>query len=1059
MTKKGFIKLITRPHIFIRDYIEKKQRKLSYIFPVKKVEGSKQYSVVSAIYNVEKYLDDYFKSLVNQSLDFEKHIFLILVDDGSPDNSADIIKKWQKKYPNNIRYIKKENGGQASARNLGLKYVQNEWVTFIDPDDFVDIHYFENIDNFLTKNSEEYFSLISCNIKFYYEKNGTYKNRHPLKFKFTKTENIVSSDNLGDNIQFSVSSSFMRTKLLKEQQIEFKDIKPNFEDGHFINIFLLNLENYNHKTKVAFLKKSIYYYRKREDESSTLDTSWDKKERYLNVTQDGFLDLLENAVSIKGSVPRYIQRTVLYDIVWYFKYLINNENRVSFFSDKEKNRFKNTLRDIFSYIDSETIESSNLAGAWFYHKVGLLGVMKNYALNYQIVYVEDYDLIKNEVLLRYFSYFDSVAICLGNNQEILPTCIKIRRHEFLGEKFVDEYNLWIPLEEIKRLNIFVDNCNTRISFGGKHYFNGVDVSSVQKFFQTKKVNIDNLPLQVKIKRRVYQSSFYANKFRDVWLFIDRDTQADDNAEHLYRYIKNNYPQINAYFILRKNSHDWDRLKSDNFNLIKFGSIEYEASLIHAKHIISSHADTYVMNYLPHKYYKDILNFKYTFLQHGVIKDDLSSWLNSKNINCFITTALNEYNSIIENYTKYKFSKKEIVLTGLPRHDRLIENNSLDKKVILIIPTWRQSLVGKTLGKSSSREKNENFMDTLYAKSWKSLLDSKKLKELVNRYQYRVVFFPHANIQPYIELFSVPSYIDVISHHSGSIQSLFLKASLMITDYSSVAFEMGILGKETIYYQFDYNNVFNGEHTYQKGYFDYIRDGFGPVCYREEEVLKALSDFFEQSIKTSEKYIKRMQKFFAYHDTNNCKRVYNAILELYNPNRKVISNDELLKFAKDALRHKAWKGVEYRYELLQARGVDIKDIDLILSNSKLHLGKVDEAIYLIDKYIVEHGKSIDTNKIYQNIIKVKKLLNSLIKEDKELLVNESEDLFITLSYRNITQWFKERRWELLSVAIKLIDKRLIQKKDLTYFYYIALITANELNNEEDRLLYSLLVKIY
>jgi glycosyltransferase involved in cell wall biosynthesis len=58
--------------------------------------------------------------LVNQTLDFKKHIFLVLVDDGSPDNSAEIIKKWQKQYPDNITYVKKENGGQASARNFGV---------------------------------------------------------------------------------------------------------------------------------------------------------------------------------------------------------------------------------------------------------------------------------------------------------------------------------------------------------------------------------------------------------------------------------------------------------------------------------------------------------------------------------------------------------------------------------------------------------------------------------------------------------------------------------------------------------------------------------------------------------------------------------------------------------------------------------------------------------------------------------------------------------------------------------------------------------------------------
>ena len=64
------------------------------------------------------------------------------MDDGSKDNSKEIINKWIKKYPSNIFYIYKENGGQASARNLGLEYIKTEWVTFIDPDDFLDVNYF-----------------------------------------------------------------------------------------------------------------------------------------------------------------------------------------------------------------------------------------------------------------------------------------------------------------------------------------------------------------------------------------------------------------------------------------------------------------------------------------------------------------------------------------------------------------------------------------------------------------------------------------------------------------------------------------------------------------------------------------------------------------------------------------------------------------------------------------------------------------------------------------------------------------------------------------------------
>ncbi|EOK1059916.1 glycosyltransferase family A protein, partial [Campylobacter jejuni] len=112
-------------------------------FKPKKYKAYNKYVIVSAVYNVEKYLDDFFKSIINQRLDFKNNIHLICVDDGSTDNSANIIKKYQKKYPKNIIYLYKENGGQASARNLGLKYLKENdlnipWVTFTDPDDFLD---------------------------------------------------------------------------------------------------------------------------------------------------------------------------------------------------------------------------------------------------------------------------------------------------------------------------------------------------------------------------------------------------------------------------------------------------------------------------------------------------------------------------------------------------------------------------------------------------------------------------------------------------------------------------------------------------------------------------------------------------------------------------------------------------------------------------------------------------------------------------------------------------------------------------------------------------------
>ena len=75
---------------------------------------------------------------------------------------------------------------------------------------------------------------------------------------------------------------------------------------------------------------------------------------------------------------------------------------------------------------------------------------------------------------------------------------------------------------------------------------------------------------------------------------------------------------------------------------------------------------------------------YVFLQHGITKDDLSSWLNTKkNMSLFVTATQDEYNSIRGNHSAYKFTDKEVILTGFPRHDALLAKNKLKKKILFL----------------------------------------------------------------------------------------------------------------------------------------------------------------------------------------------------------------------------------------------------------------------------------------------------------------------------------------------------------------------------------------
>lgn len=123
-------------------------------------------SIIVPIYNMEKYLRDCLDTIVNQTLDsFE----VILVDDGSTDLSAEIMKEYQEKFPKLVRCFHKENGGQATARNLGIRESRGTYIGFVDADDSVDLEMYEKM-HALAK--EKDLDLVECAYRFVKVENG-----------------------------------------------------------------------------------------------------------------------------------------------------------------------------------------------------------------------------------------------------------------------------------------------------------------------------------------------------------------------------------------------------------------------------------------------------------------------------------------------------------------------------------------------------------------------------------------------------------------------------------------------------------------------------------------------------------------------------------------------------------------------------------------------------------------------------------------------------------------------------------------------------------------------
>lgn len=840
--------------------------------PKKKV--STRYSLVVPCHNVEKYLDDFFHSIFAQTVDPEC-LEIVAVDDGSTDGTALRIQHWAELFPGRVRYFRQHNQGQAAARNVGLRHAKGDWVSFPDPDDFLAFNCIEKVDEEIMRPRISSLSMVSCNLVYFKELKHRYKNTHPLRYRFERERTILPAADLQDHMQLSAATVWFRRELIEQHGLRFDSrVQPTFEDGHFVNKYLL----LNQPTEVAFLRAPIYYYRKRQDLNSSLDLAKQRRDYYLDALRYGYLDILVQAQEITGRVPRFIQRTVLYDILYRFFHLMDHPERGAFLTREQQGEFFALLEQIFARIDCATINSYTMEEK---HKVGLLALMKSACRPVTTVYLRQYDAAKQLVQLSYYSADPHNSATVEINDEEVPPQFKSRcGSRILDRSYVYEHFFWVPLAAHDYLTIRVGEelcalqCReTRLGAMGT-------LPDMQQALAAPAVDTSALHRSIRDLRRVATKAATKEKYGDCWLLFDRDDKADNNAEHFYRYLLSTGKADKAFFALRTDSPDWKRLENEGFQLIPFNSQEHYNALINARFLICPDIVDSLISPIPQECIRDLVRYRFVFMNHGIIKDDISRWLNSKDIALFVTSTPAEFASIAGENSPYKFSSKEVVLTGLARHDALLSLPRSAEK-LLIMPTWRHYLAGKLAKVGARREASSSFAGSDYALRWKSLLSSPRLREMAERHGLKLVFCAHANLVSQIADLELPDYVEVVNPLAAqSLQPLFAQAAAFVTDYSSVAFEMAYLEKPVVYYQFDAESFFGGGHTSQTGYFDYARDGFGPVAATENDLLSSLEATLSGG--AASPYAERARATFPYRDGRCCERLYRSILALDAP---------------------------------------------------------------------------------------------------------------------------------------------------------------------------------
>lgn len=339
--------------------------------------------------------------------------------------------------------------------------------------------------------------------------------------------------------------------------------------------------------------------------------------------------------------------------------------------------------------------------------------------------------------------------------------------------------------------------------------------------------------------------------KNVWLISDRGDMAGDNGEALFLFLQNK--PVKAYYAISKDSPDYMRLSATG-KVVPYDSFLFRFLLC----VSDAYLSSYVFYMENHEETPQI------FLQHGVTGSDISKYINgSSHSNFYIITSGNAEKKSF-NEEQYKVRKENLWLTGLPRYDRLY--NKPEKKITVSL-TWRKNLLNMS---------KEEITNSPYFKAYQSILEDDDLITFLENHGYKLCFKMHPMMKEY-DVFD--RFHKKAELWDESYTDIFGKSDLLITDYSSIAFDFAYLGKPVIYYQFDEESFWSGSHSLSKGYFDYRRDGFGEVATSYEELKAILCSYVENACAGKPVFLERVERFFAYRDKNNSERVYHKVLEL------------------------------------------------------------------------------------------------------------------------------------------------------------------------------------
>lgn len=877
-------------------------------------------SVVIPIYNCEQYIEECIKSISEQQAVDLKRVQVILVNDGSTDNSLEICNRLKNEIQDfTIEVITGENRGVSVTRNKGIKAAKGKYIMFLDADDSISNMTLSKLISFFDENYDEIDIMTYPMYEYHPEK----KKRKLLQ----RYEDYFDETRIYDiNEEYEAIQPTMNiiVKNYFEDNILF-DEKVNFHEDT-----LYNTQNIMKKMKLGYVKEAQYIYRIHSGSATnTRDNPLYSFEQYMYV----FEKLFSSYNDEKGIAPKYIQRLFLNVL----RYRIIQDKLLPYYLEgKEYEDACNRVIELIKKIQNQTILEFKQMDK--YHKAYLIklkgdeNITLNKSYDGQSYSINDKNRIlftesKIEIVINRFKIRNDMLYVLGYLKSPLLMYKKPEMYLVYEDKKKKVHEIQLEISNNTIANRYKTEMEVANFYKFEYEINIHDISSIsfkvkmdEKPFKTKYIFNSWVPFNSKLKNyRIYFGKYRVqykdNKFiikkpknktyikdvlrsvlryskintridlyrilalitrsskKNIWIYYDRKN-VFDNAYVQFKHDIKMKDNIEKYYILDGDIKDCkDKFSlSERKYVVKFGSYKHKLLFLNCDKILTSFSSLqeYCPFYKNFLYYKDILKYDLVYLQHGVLHAKLLKMYGKQfsPIDKFVISSQFEKDNLTNNY---EYSKKDLICVGMPRFDEELKVEEPENKIIFA-PSWRNYLIGKTINRKREIDVEKFQKSKYYIETMKFLTD-KKFLEILEKNNIVLDYKLHPIFEPYEKCFEDAKYKNVTVSIGGTDLS---KCKAFITDFSSFQFDFVRLKRPIIYFVPDMKEFKAGLHTYKELDLKH-EDAFGRLCLNGDELVNEIIKLIDNNFEAEPIYKERMEKFF-FKVKNGKDRLYDILKE-------------------------------------------------------------------------------------------------------------------------------------------------------------------------------------